>query len=122
MQDADLIDAIGAVGIGRCFSFGGGRNRDLFGIVNDTHVCTRDEYIAQDESKNDKKLSGVQHFFDKLLRIQEMMTTSAGSIIAQRRQLAMLTYLSTLADELCEAGSTDGFILKTKLQSFPHEE
>lgn len=128
VQDADLIDAIGAIGIGRCFSFGGGRNRDLFGLEDSLEAITAEQYAAQSQhvaagtggvdTSSTKGLSGVQHFFDKLLQIPSIMTTKTGRAIAQTRLETMLVYLRLLVDELTDAGSVDGIILKKKIDHF----
>jgi uncharacterized protein len=121
VQDADLLDAIGASGIGRAFSFGGGRNRDLFGVLDNFNTVTREEYLAQQTMDNSTKgLSSAQHFFDKLLRIHLLMTTQTGKELASQRQETMLQYLRMLAMELEEAGSIDGKILSKRLSyEFP---
>jgi uncharacterized protein len=66
VQDADRLDAIGAVGIGRVFTFGGAKNRDM-GL-------------------------SLQHFDDKLLRIQGLMKTDAGREMARERSERLLLF------------------------------
>lgn len=68
VQDADRLDAIGAVGVGRTFAFGG------------EHGCTMDET--------------VQHFYDKLLRLKGMMNTPAAAAMAEERHAFLETFLA----------------------------
>ncbi len=71
VQDADLLDAIGAIGIARCFAFSGKRNRKLFGLSRTqsdvSQGITHQEYMTAQVSTTD---SAVDHFFDKLLTIE----------------------------------------------------
>jgi len=98
VQDADLLDAIGAVGIARCFAFGGKRNRLMFGVSDVVGSgITAEQYKVQSQNG-----SGVEHFFDKLLLIKDMMTTRTGKKMAQPRHQAMIDYLKTLETELVE--------------------
>ena len=70
VQDADRLDAIGAVGIARCFAYGGSTGNLLFN--------------PEDQSKN---ASSVQHFYDKLFKLKDLMnTTTAKEIAAERHQ------------------------------------
>lgn len=75
VQDADRLDAMGAIGIGRTFSFGGSRGRRM-------HDPT-----GKDTS------SSIQHFYDKLLRLKDLMNTEMGRQLAQERDLFMRTFL-----------------------------
>ncbi|KAK8081919.1 hydrolase [Apiospora saccharicola] len=74
VQDADRIDAIGAVGIGRCFTFGG---------------------TKPDRSMDDS----IQHFEDKLVRIQGMMKTDTGKELAKQRTERLLQFRDWWNDE-----------------------
>lgn len=74
VQDADRLDAIGAVGIARTFAFGGERKRPLS--------------------------DSVQHFYDKLLRLKDGMNTEEGKRIAEARHDLMAAFLNELEKEL----------------------
>jgi len=75
VQDADRLDAIGAIGIGRAFAFGGSRGRRM-----------------HDPSGSDNT-STIQHFFDKLLLLKDRMNTDAGRRIAAQRHEFLHTFL-----------------------------
>jgi len=99
VQDADSLDAIGAVGVARCFAFGGKRNRPLFdmkGVIG-TDPLSVAAYVQAGAAG-----SGVEHFFEKLLRLRKMMVTSSGEQMAAKRQRHMLAWLRALQEELEE--------------------
>ena len=73
VQDADRLDAIGAIGIARTFAFGGQRKEPLSG--------------------------SVQHFYDKLLLLKEQMNTQKAKQMAQHRHEVMLSFLAELENE-----------------------
>jgi uncharacterized protein len=99
VQDADLLDAIGSIGVARCFAFGGKFASDLFGLEDvENTKPTAQEYA--DKSKNRKGGSGVEHFFEKLLLIKDMMTTQTGTDMALVRHRHMVQFLHSLDVEL----------------------
>jgi uncharacterized protein len=78
LQDADRLDAIGALGIARAFNYGGYRNRPLF------------DPAEQDYRKGP---STIDHFYDKLLKLKDMMNTITGREIAEERHAFLEHYL-----------------------------
>jgi uncharacterized protein len=106
VQDADLLDAIGAVGIARCFAYGGKKNRRMFGVTKAVRVesISHSEYLTARDSADE---SGVDHFFDKLLRIPDKMLTATGRRMAKDRLAYMVTYLRQLDVEMEESGDPD---------------
>lgn len=102
VQDADLLDAIGAIGIARCFAFSGKRNRKLFGmsrVPQGPQGISHEEYM---KAQNNDADSAVDHFFDKLLTIEPRLTTKQGKALAHERQVFMGTFLKQLDLELAD--------------------
>ena len=85
VQDADRLDALGAVGIARCFSFGGNHNRPL--------------YEEGDFSGAASGESSVAHFYNKLLKLSALMNTDKGREEAEKRTAFLKTYLERLKEE-----------------------
>lgn len=90
VQDADRLDAIGAIGIARCFAVGGALARALYAA---------DDPFCQEREPDDKKAT-VDHFYTKLLKLVDTMQTAAGRHEAQARTRFMQTYLDQLAAEI----------------------
>jgi len=93
VQDADRLDAIGAIGIARCFNYGGFKNRPLYNpeiIPNLT--MTKEEY------KNSTAPT-INHFYEKLLLLKDKMNTETGKQIATDRHLFMEKYLEQFYNE-----------------------
>jgi uncharacterized protein len=90
VHDADKLDAIGAVGIARCFVFNGHIGRLMF----DPSVFPQDELTqAQYTDLSREKNTGINHFFDKLLRLKDRMYTTEGQRLAAKRHDFMVSYL-----------------------------
>tara|TARA_R110001583_G_scaffold179638_2_gene336529 strand:- start:29910 stop:30563 length:654 start_codon:yes stop_codon:yes gene_type:complete len=93
LQDADRLDAIGAVGIARCFNYGGFKNRPLYNpeIVPKLNQ-TKEEY------KNSKAPT-INHFYEKLLLLKDRMNTETGKKIAEERHHYMEIFLQQFYNE-----------------------
>lgn len=87
VQDADRLDAIGAVGIARCFNYGGFKNRPLYDPeIKPNLNMTKAEYKAT-------KAPTINHFYEKLLLLKEQMNTKTGRRIALERHKYMEGFL-----------------------------
>lgn len=88
VQDADRLDAMGAIGIARTFNYGGFKNRALYdpNIAPNT-TMTKEEY------KNNEAPT-LNHFYEKLLLLKDKMNTVTGKEIAQERHRYMEGFLS----------------------------
>tara|TARA_B110000003_G_scaffold152808_3_gene153565 strand:- start:38235 stop:38891 length:657 start_codon:yes stop_codon:yes gene_type:complete len=93
IQDADRLDAIGAIGIARCFNYGGYKNRSLYDPnIKPNLMMTKEEY------KNSNAPT-INHFYEKLLLLKDKMNTETGKILAKERHLFMEKYLRYFFDE-----------------------
>ena len=87
VQDADRLDAIGAVGIARCFNYGGFKNRPLYNLeIKPNLKMTKAEY------KNSEAPT-INHFYEKLLLLKDQMNTKTGKRIALERHKYMQGFL-----------------------------
>ncbi len=87
IQDADRLDAIGAIGIARCFNYGGFKNRPLYDpSIQPNLNMTKAEY---------KTSAGptINHFYEKLFLLKDKMNTKTGKNIAKNRHEFMELYL-----------------------------
>jgi uncharacterized protein len=93
VQDADRLDAIGAIGIARCFNYGGFKNRGLYDpeIIPDLNM-TKEQYKNSDAPT-------INHFYEKLLLLKEEMNTKTGKKIATERHQYMEQFLKQFYDE-----------------------
>lgn len=93
VQDADRIDALGAIGVARAFNYGGFKNRALYNpSIAPNLNMTKAEY------KNSTAPT-INHFYEKLLLLKDLMNTETGKMIAQERHDFMVTYLNRFYDE-----------------------
>jgi uncharacterized protein len=87
IQDADRLDAIGAIGIARCFNYGGFKNRTLFDpSIKPKLDMTKEEYKTS-------AAPTINHFYEKLLLLSDKMNTKTGKRIAKQRHQFMEQYL-----------------------------
>lgn len=82
VQDADRLDALGAIGIARAFTYGGFLKRDIYNIDGDKDT--------------------ISHFYEKLLKLKDLMNTEAGKKEAFQREQFMVTFLKQFFKEVNE--------------------
>ncbi len=90
LQDADRLDALGAIGIARVFSVSGSKKRQFYQL-NDP--------FSKNREPNDKKWA-LDHFFNKLLVLEKSMNTKTGKIEAKKRTIVLKNYLVSLKKEI----------------------
>lgn len=93
VQDADRLDALGAIGIARTFNYGGFKNRALYdpSIAPDL-TMTKEQYKASTAPT-------LNHFYEKLLLLKDRMNTPTGKTIAEGRHDYMVSFLSQFYSE-----------------------
>jgi len=93
IQDADRLDAIGAIGIARCFNYGGFKNRSLYDPAIEPNLeMTKEQY---------KKSTAptINHFYEKLLLLKDKMNTKTGQLLAKERHRYMEGFLQQFYEE-----------------------
>ena len=90
LQDADRLDAIGAIGIARAFSVAGSEKRLFY---------NKDDPFCETHTPDDKQWT-LDHFFRKLLKLESLMNTKSAKIEAKRRTKILKTYLNDLKKEI----------------------
>ena len=90
LQDADRLDALGAIGIARVFATGGSLRRQFYNL--DDPFCKK--------RIPDDKIWTLDHFFEKLLKLEFLMNTNSGKIEAKKRTKILKNFLKQLKHEI----------------------
>lgn len=93
VQDADRLDAMGAIGIARAFAYGGAKGRFLY----DPTVVPVEHHTAEAYLRSDG--TTINHFHEKLLLLKDRMNTPTGKAVAQERHKFMESYLQRFMEE-----------------------
>jgi uncharacterized protein len=91
LQDADKLDALGAVGIMRCFSFGGAHGRGEYDPADP--LCKKKKTLEEDKYS-------VDHFYQKLFKLKDTLHTSTAKRMAEGREKIMRLFLEELEKEI----------------------
>lgn len=93
VQDADRLDAIGAIGIARTFAYGGSRNQPIYEPQHETKLHeTFEEYVTS-------KSNSINHFYEKLLLLRDRLNTQAAIEIGNERHYFMVNFLDEFHKE-----------------------
>ena len=93
VQDADRLDAIGAIGVARCFAYGGSVGSPMYGPE------VKPELHTSEEAYRGSRSSSIAHFYEKLLHLKDRMQTESGRKVAEKRHAYLEGFLTEFLDE-----------------------
>ena len=93
VQDADRLDALGAIGIARAFAYGGNHQRLMYHPdISPNENMTKEEYVKSESTT-------INHFYEKLFKLTALMNTQTAIEIAKSREAYMQGFISEFMDE-----------------------
>lgn len=96
VQDADRLDAMGTIGIARTFAFGGSKGRKIY---NPDLGCKSTQNKKNGYLSNYGDATSIDHFYEKLLLVKDLMNTPFAKKLAQKRHEFLIDFLSHFYDE-----------------------
>ena len=93
VQDADRLDAIGAIGVARCFAFGGAHGRLMW------NPNEKPEDFKDEKQYRNSKGNSLNHFDEKLLLLKDLMQTETGRKVAEKRHNKLVEFKKQFIDE-----------------------
>ena len=93
VQDADRLDALGAIGIARVFAYSGNRNRPLY------DPAIKPVFSMDKETYHNHTSTAINHFYEKLFYLKDMMNTDTAKRIAEQREQYMKNFVTVFLNE-----------------------
>jgi uncharacterized protein len=100
LQDADRLEALGAIGIARCFATGSQLGQEIHN-PNNPPILDQTEEEFKKQYTGERKNTTINHFYEKILKVKDLMNTETGKKIAEKRHKYVQEFLDRFFKE-CE--------------------